>query len=253
MWSYASSGWCVAHHQIVQSRAWDEVEVRQQCCCLRHDVIHLLHEHRPIRVGEPAERTRRERAVLDFQSPATAHDEPRLDVFALRQPHQPSWIEQAREPFDCTAHQQRALLPMLTKKPCGCTAAEQPCCVLTHGAHCNEWANQPIAQTAASIEIGLESITARLHWWHMLKEGDVAPTFELPDSEMELIKLSDFKGERTVVLYFYPKDDTPGCTMEAIDFSDLAEEFEAKQAIVLGVSMDDCLSHGSFRDKHGLS
>ncbi|HZP85429.1 MAG TPA: peroxiredoxin [Burkholderiales bacterium] len=87
----------------------------------------------------------------------------------------------------------------------------------------------------------------------MLKEGDVAPTFELPDSEMELIKLSDFKGERTVVLYFYPKDDTPGCTMEAIDFSDLAEEFEAKQAIVLGVSMDDCLSHGSFRDKHGLS
>jgi peroxiredoxin Q/BCP len=87
----------------------------------------------------------------------------------------------------------------------------------------------------------------------MLKAGDVAPGFELPDSEMELVKLSDFNSSRTVVLYFYSRDDTPGCTMEAIDFSELAEEFEAQRAVVLGVSMDDVLSHGSFRDKHGLS
>lgn len=87
----------------------------------------------------------------------------------------------------------------------------------------------------------------------MLKAGDIAPGFELPDSEMELVKLSDFKGERNVVLYFYPKDDTPGCTLESIDFSELADDFAACQTMVLGVSMDDVLSHGHFRDKHGLS
>lgn len=87
----------------------------------------------------------------------------------------------------------------------------------------------------------------------MVQAGEVAPGFELPDSEMELVRLADFTGSKTVVLYFYPKDDAPGCTIEAIDFSELAEQFEALNAIVLGVSMDDCMSHGEFRDKHGLS
>jgi peroxiredoxin len=87
----------------------------------------------------------------------------------------------------------------------------------------------------------------------MVQAGEVAPGFELPDSEMELVRLADFAGSKTVVLYFYPKDDTPGCTIEAIDFSELAEQFEALHTVVLGVSMDDCMSHGSFRDKHGLS
>ena len=87
----------------------------------------------------------------------------------------------------------------------------------------------------------------------MLKAGDIAPSFDLPDSEMELVGLDGFKGKRNVVLYFYPKDDTPGCTLEAIDFSELLETFESRGAVVLGVSMDDCLSHGSFRDKHGLA
>jgi thioredoxin-dependent peroxiredoxin len=87
----------------------------------------------------------------------------------------------------------------------------------------------------------------------MLKVGEPAPAFELPDSEMEVVSLSDFKGSSNVVLYFYPKDDTPGCTLEAIEFSDLVEQFEALKTVVLGVSMDDCMSHGSFRDKHGIS
>jgi len=87
----------------------------------------------------------------------------------------------------------------------------------------------------------------------MLKPGDRAPEFELPDSEMELVTLSSFKGSKTVVLYFYPKDDTPGCTLEAIDFSELEDEFTGLNAVVLGVSMDDCMSHGTFRDKHGIS
>lgn len=87
----------------------------------------------------------------------------------------------------------------------------------------------------------------------MLKPGDPAPGFELPDSEMELVNLSAFQGAKNVVLYFYPKDDTPGCTMEAIDFSELEDAFASVGAVVLGVSMDDCMSHGSFRDKHGIS
>jgi peroxiredoxin Q/BCP len=70
---------------------------------------------------------------------------------------------------------------------------------------------------------------------------------------MELVTLSAFKGSKTVVLYFYPKDDTPGCTLEAIDFSELEDAFVSLNAVVLGVSMDDCMSHGSFRDKHGIS
>jgi thioredoxin-dependent peroxiredoxin len=87
----------------------------------------------------------------------------------------------------------------------------------------------------------------------MLKEGEAAPSFELPDADMEMVSLSSFAGSKNVVLYFYPKDDTPGCTIEAIDFTKLEDEFSSLQTVVLGVSMDDCMSHGSFRDKHGLS
>ncbi len=87
----------------------------------------------------------------------------------------------------------------------------------------------------------------------MLQAGQSAPGFDLPDADMQVVSLAGFKNRKNVVLYFYPKDDTPGCTMEAIDFSDLQDEFLSLDTVVLGVSMDDCLSHGSFRDKHGLS
>lgn len=86
----------------------------------------------------------------------------------------------------------------------------------------------------------------------MLQPGSPAPDFTLPDADMEMVKLSKLKG-KTVVLYFYPKDDTPGCTVQAIEFSDLEDEFDAVGAIVLGVSRDDCISHAGFRDKHGLA
>jgi thioredoxin-dependent peroxiredoxin len=87
----------------------------------------------------------------------------------------------------------------------------------------------------------------------MLKEGEAAPEFDLPDSDMEMVSLSGLTGRNNVVLYFYPKDDTPGCTLEAIDFSELEDAFSSLQTVVVGVSMDDCMSHGSFRDKHGLA
>ena len=86
-----------------------------------------------------------------------------------------------------------------------------------------------------------------------LKEGIDAPHFELPDADMEEFRLVAQQGKRNIVLYFYPKDDTPGCTMEANEFSDLDEEFAKLDTIVVGISRDDCISHGSFRDKHGLS
>jgi peroxiredoxin Q/BCP len=86
-----------------------------------------------------------------------------------------------------------------------------------------------------------------------LQPGQSAPGFDLPDADMNMVSLASFRNRRNVVLYFYPKDDTPGCTMEAIDFSELDDDFGALKTVVLGVSMDDCLKHGAFRDKHGLS
>ncbi len=87
----------------------------------------------------------------------------------------------------------------------------------------------------------------------MLLPGDPAPSFELPDDDLEIVALEQFKGHRAVVLYFYPKDDTPGCTIEAVEFSERLDEFEKAGATVLGVSRDDVQSHGGFRDKHGLA
>ena len=87
----------------------------------------------------------------------------------------------------------------------------------------------------------------------MLKPGDTAPEFELPNADLEMTTSTDFRGNRNLVLYFYPKDDTPGCTLEAIQFSDLVDDFKARETEVLGVSRDNCLSHGDFRDKHGLT
>lgn len=86
-----------------------------------------------------------------------------------------------------------------------------------------------------------------------VQAGQAAPVFDLPDAEMEAVSLASFHNHNVVVLYFYPKDDTPACTLEAIEFSDLQDEFARAGAIVIGISMDDCLSHGEFLDKHGLA
>jgi thioredoxin-dependent peroxiredoxin len=87
----------------------------------------------------------------------------------------------------------------------------------------------------------------------MLKVGQPAPAFDLPDADLNVVSLDGYKGTNNVVLYFYQRDHTPGCTIEAIDFSELQDAFLSLDTVVLGVSMDDCMSHGSFRDKHGLA
>lgn len=84
-----------------------------------------------------------------------------------------------------------------------------------------------------------------------LAVGTVAPDFTTTDDAGNTVKLSDFKG-KTVVLYFYPKDDTPGCTKEAQSFRDNIDTYKGKDMVVLGVSMDDQASHQAFKEKYGL-
>jgi len=86
----------------------------------------------------------------------------------------------------------------------------------------------------------------------MLKKNLPAPDFSSPNQHNQLVSLSDFKGKKHVVLYFYPKDDTPGCTIEANQFTALAGEFAKAGAVVIGVSKDSCASHQAFVDKYGL-
>jgi peroxiredoxin Q/BCP len=82
--------------------------------------------------------------------------------------------------------------------------------------------------------------------------GKPAPDFTLPSTTGENVTLKQFKGKKTVVLYFYPKDDTPGCTREACDFRDLSAEFAQHNTVILGISTDGLESHQRFRDKNHL-
>ena len=84
-----------------------------------------------------------------------------------------------------------------------------------------------------------------------LSVGTKAPEFTVKDTNGNTVSLSDFAG-KTVVMYFYPKDDTPGCTKEAQSFRDNYAEYQGKDMIVLGVSMDDEASHKAFTEKYGL-
>jgi peroxiredoxin Q/BCP len=87
----------------------------------------------------------------------------------------------------------------------------------------------------------------------MLKEGDIAPEFEAVATDGSTIRLSDYKGRNTVVLYFYPMDDTSGCTRQACDLRDAKPELDDLNAVVLGVSNDDLASHRSFTEKYSLN
>jgi len=85
----------------------------------------------------------------------------------------------------------------------------------------------------------------------MIEAGDLAPDFTLPRADGRELTLSTLRGQ-AVVLYFYPRDDTPGCTREALDFTALAAEFEGAGVSVLGISRDSVAKHGKFIAKHGL-
>jgi len=85
-----------------------------------------------------------------------------------------------------------------------------------------------------------------------IKVGDQAPDFTLPDRAGKMVRLSEFRGHKPVVLYFYPKDDTPGCTKESCAFRDSYEAFQEAGAEVIGVSSDSTESHGRFAEKYRL-
>jgi peroxiredoxin len=86
----------------------------------------------------------------------------------------------------------------------------------------------------------------------MLNTSDIAPAIELPDADMKQRNLAEFAGS-WVVVYFYPKDDTPGCTIQANEFTALSDEYADAGITVLGISPDDCFSHQAFREKFGLN
>lgn len=86
----------------------------------------------------------------------------------------------------------------------------------------------------------------------MKLEGEKAPQFSLLNEKGEMVSLQDYANEKYVVLYFYPKDSTPGCTTQACDFRDFHEAFESLNAVILGVSPDGEKSHQKFIEKHGL-
>lgn len=87
----------------------------------------------------------------------------------------------------------------------------------------------------------------------MLTPQTPAPDFTSPNQHGQAVRLADYRGEKHVVLYFYPKDDTPGCTIEANQFTALAGEFAKLDCVVIGVSRDSCASHRAFIDKYGLA
>ena len=86
----------------------------------------------------------------------------------------------------------------------------------------------------------------------MLEVNQAAPEFSAINQDGDTVTLSQFAGKQNVVLYFYPKDDTPGCTVEANEFTALIDDFAAADAVVLGVSKDTCAKHQKFISKHGL-
>lgn len=85
-----------------------------------------------------------------------------------------------------------------------------------------------------------------------VRKGDLAPDFELRSDDGKVVKLSDFRGQR-VVLFFYPRADTPGCTIEACEFRDARPDFDAAGAVVLGISPDSVEDVAKFRDKYDLN
>jgi peroxiredoxin Q/BCP len=86
----------------------------------------------------------------------------------------------------------------------------------------------------------------------MLEKLQPAPMFRALNQNDRLVSLHDFAGEKNIVLYFYPKDDTPGCTIEANEFTQLVDEFAALDTVVIGVSKDTCQCHADFVKKYGL-
>ena len=102
------------------------------------------------------------------------------------------------------------------------------------------------------IAVGLFSCQTEKQEMGKVNVGDIAPDFELKDKDGNRVKLSGFRGEKSVVVYFYPKDETPGCTAQACSFRDSYEDFKEAGAEVIGISSDGSGSHTGFAENHRL-
>jgi len=87
----------------------------------------------------------------------------------------------------------------------------------------------------------------------MLRVGQVAPKFSLPDADMMLVSSAEFKHSKNIVLFFYSLEDSVECTIKAIEFSDIINDFRVEETIVIGINTDCCRCHAKFRDKYGLN
>ncbi|MFT4594707.1 MAG: peroxiredoxin Q/BCP [Bacteroidia bacterium] len=105
---------------------------------------------------------------------------------------------------------------------------------------------------AILLVVGLASCESENKEMGKVNIGDMAPDFELKDKNKELVKLSDYRGEKSVVVYFYPKDETPGCTAQACSFRDSYDDFKEAGAEVIGISGDGTGSHEGFATNHQL-
>ncbi len=87
----------------------------------------------------------------------------------------------------------------------------------------------------------------------MLREGQIAPRFSLPDAEMMLVSSAEFKGSKNIILFFYSLEDSTDCTIKAIEFSEMIHDFRIAETAIIGINTDCCGCHAKFRDKYGLS
>ncbi len=129
-----------------------------------------------------------------------------------------------------------ALASALLVAACGSSSSSSAGGTKTEGQPSAQSPAQSSAQTAGQIA-----------------EGSAAPDFALPSDDGRMVKLSDFRGKQPVVLYFYPKDESPGCTKEACSFRDNLAEFKKAGIEVLGVSVDSAEAHRKFREKEKLN
>lgn len=106
-------------------------------------------------------------------------------------------------------------------------------------------------QIGLILSVVLISVSVLLAWPDSLKEGDLAPDFTLADQDSVNHTLSDYLGQK-VLVYFYPRDDSPGCTKEACGLRDAYEDYQAADIVILGISYDSAKSHRQFREKYNL-
>lgn len=87
----------------------------------------------------------------------------------------------------------------------------------------------------------------------MLREGEIAPRFSLPDTDMVLVSSVEFKGSKNIILFFYSLEDSMDCTIKAIEFSEMIHDFRIEDTVIIGINSDCCNCHAKFKDRYGLS